>query len=125
WSYGSENTLGGSFSTFPRYVHEEVGGGASFDIWRPAGYAHPSVYKNNSTITAISDAGQGVYPPGTLFVFPGEDFNPDQYGIVRLTMPAGASGEYYLIATVDSYLHGPSSGDSDFHILKNGVEIFG
>jgi len=125
WTYGSENTLGGSFSVFPRYIREDDGGGLFYDIWtRATGNAHPAVYRNSSSVTGTSDGGQGVFPPGTVFVFPGEDANPDQFGIIRFTLPAGGTGNYRLGMAVQSYLNGPSSGDSDIHVLKNGTELF-
>src|SRR6185503_15054602 len=34
-------------------------------------------------------------------------------------------GEYRLESAVRTYLNGPASGDTDYHVVKNGVEVFG
>src|SRR6185369_15995027 len=71
-----------------------------------------------------SDGGRGVYPPGSTWFFPGAEGTTDNYGAVRFTVPADGSGGYDVRVTVKPYLNS-GSGDTDFHVLKNGVELFG
>jgi hypothetical protein len=40
-------------------------------------------------------------------------------------VPLGGAGSYLLQTTVHAYLNGPSSGDSEIHVLRNGVQLFG
>jgi len=125
WSYGSMETLGGDFTPFPALLHEKEPGGGTFTIWVKVGGGYPSVYYNGSSATIITEQGQGVYPPGTVLLLPGMEGNHDNYGVIRFTLPNPNRGTYLLRSMVQSYLQGPTSHDCDFHILKNGVELFG
>src|SRR5207249_298713 len=54
----------------------------------------------------------------------GHESNQDLYSVARLTIPSGGDGTYNVAIGVRSYIDGASSGDTDFHILKNNAEIF-
>ena len=48
-----------------------------------------------------------------------------QSGGGRREFTAPQAGSYLLQTTVQTYLNGPSSGDCDFHVLDNGIQLFG
>lgn len=124
WSYGWKSTLGGPFSLLT--ISRPAGSDNGVQLWlwfkEPAPAA---VYFNPSSSTATSDQGQGVFPPGTVWYYPGIEGNPDNFGVIRFTVPPGHTGNYQLDNAVQSYLDGPGAGDTDYHIVHNGVEIFG
>jgi len=45
-------------------------------------------------VTAILEGGEGVYPPGAVLFFPGLEGHPDNYGVIRFTVPASKDGAY-------------------------------
>jgi len=93
------------------------------NFWAKNTYEPAVVFFNNSSQTAIADNGQAVIPPGTVWYYAGVDGHPDNFAKIRFTAPV--SGDYKLETAVHAYLDGDRSGDTDFHILKNGTEIFG
>ena len=125
WAYGYVSALGGPFST---YNHGQFGYGDNpvrIFNWSKNGFEPGAVYFNPSSETSIGNNGAGVYPPKTVYFFAGHPGAPDNYAVIRLTIPAGKGGLYRLESAVRSHLQGTASGDTDFHVLKNGVEIFG
>src|SRR5205085_12614710 len=74
--------------------------------------------------TITKNGGQGVFPPGTVVLDGGYEGNLDNFCVVRLTIPAGADGQYRMDAAFHTHLDGSLSGDSDFHILHNNSEIY-
>ena len=44
----------------------------------------------SSSNTAVTQGGQGVYPPGTVFFLAGNDGTEQNFGAIRLTVPPGA-----------------------------------
>ena len=123
WTFGWAN-IGSPLVPFTYFTHDTAGP-ATVDVWaKPGGY-YPAIEKNNSSVVGTSDGGQGTYPPGSVWFYPGQEGTPQNYGVIRFTTPAGGAGTYRLLSNVRSYLSGPSSGDTDFHILKNGAELFG
>ncbi len=125
WSYGYQPDFAGAFYTFPDIREEVFAGGATITHWENLPALPPRLSYNGSAVTGTSDNGQGTYPPGTLWLTPGvEGQRKDNYGVVRFTVPANGGGIYEFFCAVESQLNGPSSGDSDFHLLKNGMEFF-
>jgi hypothetical protein len=122
WGYGAMTTLGGSFTLFTSEVPSASQNGVTVDNWEFGPY-DPAIWHNGTTNTATSDGFQGVYPPGTVCLFAGDSNLPYFYGVARFTAPQ--TGLYQIQTAVQSYLNGPSAGDYDFHVLDNGVEIFG
>src|SRR6185436_8953085 len=49
---------------------------------------------------------------------------PQNFAVIRFKVSAGQQGDYRLETAVKAYLE-TLPGDSDFHVLKNGVELFG
>ncbi len=125
WSYGWKPALSGNFTLWTQFYQALDNAGALIDIWAINHSGPSQVDHNGSNTTGGSDGGQGTFPPGTTWFYPGYEGNSDNFGTIRFTVPAGASGTYNLKTAVHSYLDGPSSGDTDFHVVKNGVELFG
>src|SRR5216684_316796 len=46
------------------------------------------------------------------------------YGVIRFTVPGQGGGTYQVGSLVRAYLNGPLSGDCDFHVVRNGTELF-
>src|SRR5262249_37859797 len=123
WSYGWKSNFMGSFNLFTVHGASQENGGGLFDFWYRPGSS--SVYHNAGNVTVVNNGGQGVFPPGIVWFGPGSDGAPDNFGIIRLTVPNGMDGDYQVDASVHSMLDGSLSGDSDFHVLRNGSELFG
>src|SRR5437660_7690025 len=123
WTFGAAN-IGSPLVPFTVFTHD-VAPPATVDVWERPGGGYPDVEKNNSGVTGYSDGGQAVYPPGSVWFYPGQEGTAQNYGMIRFTTPSDGAGTYRLSSDVHSYLNGPSSGDTDFHILKNGAELFG
>ena len=123
WSYGSATTLGGAFT--PCAYARASGSSSSPESWEFTAGVWPAVYHNPTTNTIVSDGGQGVFPPGTVWYAAGEDGTPRNFGVIRFKTPEAAGGNFQLEVAVRPHLDGPDAGDTDFHVLKNGVEIFG
>src|ERR1044071_1021027 len=122
-SYGSENVLGGPLSLAALAGLGFGDNGVPYEAWSLAlgeapFFAH---FPLSNSQTATSDGGQGQYPPGTVVYYAGFDGTPYNYAVIRFTAPS--NGVYEVAVAVRAYLNGPSSGDTDFHILSNGVSL--
>jgi uncharacterized membrane protein len=124
WSYGYQTTLGGTFSLYTHGQVTDGDNGVTAFIWSKNGWQPGTVTFNPNSETFIDNNGYGVFPPHTVWFYAGPSGAPDNFAVIRLTIPAGAEGRYRLESTVRSHLDGPLSGDADFYILKNGSEIF-
>jgi len=60
-----------------------------------------------------------------VWITPGDDGTPRNFGVARFTLPAGGDGDYKIQTWVSPLFDGASSADSDFHVVKNGQEVFG
>jgi hypothetical protein len=125
WSYGWQNTLGGPLTLFTYPGTAYADNGVRVVYWQKNSYEPATVFHNPSSSTATWDGGQGIYPPGTTWFRGGIEGREDNYSVIRFAIPAGAEGAYRLETAVRSYLDGWLSGDTDFHVLQNGTEIFG
>ena len=125
WSYGYKTTLGGAFTLFGVSRQATDEGGALIDIWSKNSYEDAAIYHNGSGVTGRALGTEGVYPPGTVWFLPGAAGNLDTYCVIRFKVPVGAGGNYQLITVTEPYLNGPHSGDTDFHVLHDGAELFG
>ena len=126
WSYGWKPSLGGPLTLLPFSLIQNLGGGEVVHRWLKTGAGGPpSINRNIGTVNHISDGGQGNIPPGVVWFGPGMENTPETFGAIRFTVPNGAGGAYRVQTAVRSYLNGPISGDTDFHVVKNGMELFG
>ena len=124
WSYGWQGTLGGEFVLFTHSKYNYDPAGVPVEVWDKPDSV-PAVMHNNSTSTVITDGGQGNFPPETTWFYPGVEGYPENFGVIRFTVPNGHGGTYDLATTARPAYDGPMQGDTDFHVLKNGVELFG
>ena len=122
WSYGAMTNLGGTFSPFTIHTAAAAQNGVIVDVWGFGGF-NPEIWHNGTASTATSDGTQGVFPPGTVALFPGSPGIAAAFGVSRFTAPQ--AGSYLLQTAEHAYLHGVSSHDCDFHVLDNGIQIFG
>ncbi len=119
WSYGSKTNIGGQFTPLS---YARAGTAQS---WEFQAGVWPAIYRNNSTNTLVTDGGQGVFPPGSIWLAAGENGTPRNFGVIRFTVPAGAGGSYLIESRARSGFVGPISSDADFHVARNGTELFG
>jgi hypothetical protein len=125
WSYGWKSNLAGGFTPLPvsRILNED--NGVPMEYWLLADGQMPTIKHNATTNTAISDSGQQVMPPGSVIFEAGTDGSPQNFGVIRFTVPQQGGGTYSLESAVQCYLDGDRSGDTDYHVVVNGVEVFG
>ena len=124
WSHGWKGSLGGSFTPLPIHFSATSDNGVPVSGWAAnSTYGLPAVYCNTSASTSVIGGGQAVLPPGTIWFYPGPAGQPENFGAIRFTAPSNSI--YRLETTVASLYSGGSAGDTDFHVVKNGAEIFG
>jgi hypothetical protein len=124
WSYGWKGELSGELVVFTHSKYNYDPAGVPVEVWDKPNTV-PAVMHNNSTSTVITDGGQGNFPPETTWFYPGVEGYPENFGVIRFTVPTGGGGTYDLAAMARPAYDGPMQGDTDFHVLKNGVELFG
>ena len=124
WSYGWKGALDAGFTLHPIFFGATSDNGVAVSGWA-ANHTHglPALYCNTSDGTAVIGGGQGILPPGTMWFHPGANGRPENFGALRFTAPSNAN--YRLETAVHSLYTGSYSGDTDFHVVVNGVEIFG
>ncbi len=125
WSYGYETNVGGGFTRFTDSWQSLDNGGALIDIWTKSDHDNAAIYHNGSSTTGSCCYGQGVYPPGAIWLVAGAAGHVDNYCAIRLTIPPGGAGTYRLESPVHTYIDGSISGDTDLHVVLNGTELFG
>ncbi len=124
WSYGWKGNLDAGFTLHPIHFGASSDNGVAVSGWAAnSSIGLPALYCNTSPTTAIIGGGQGVLPPGTMWFHPGANGQPENFGALRFTAPSNAN--YRLVTVVNSLYTGSYSGDTDFHVVVNGVEIFG
>ncbi|MEY2411307.1 MAG: hypothetical protein QOF48_3977 [Verrucomicrobiota bacterium] len=126
WSYGWASQLA-SGDYVPLTVQHTSGadGAESIPSWQLTPGQTPAIYKNTTPNMITVGGGAATIPPGTVWIIPGETGRPENFGIIRFTVPAGDSGFYRIEAAVRPNYDGPPQGDSDFHVLHNRNELFG
>ena len=122
WSYGyfEDDSTVFQLLTFPFTQ------GPMIESWTLTREDQPGVYHNSGPGDFPQDYGaQGgnVFPPDSLWFVAAYDMQTADYGVIRFTAPA--SGGYHLESLVHTYLNGPISGDTDYHVRVNDVEVFG
>ena len=125
WSYGWKTTLDGSFTLLTFAKTNIADNGVPHELWALNSFEQPAVLRNGTTNTAIVAGGQGNYPPGTVWFLPGYEGRVQNYGVIRCAVPMGAGGQYEVNTVVRPGFDGSIQGDTDFHVLKNGMELFG
>ncbi len=126
WSYGWKSSLDGYFARFEYYDRQFnwlSPEGAFLDVWSRFYHDQSAISHNASGVTVYTQDGQCEHPPGATVLWPGSNRRDDKYASVRFTAPA--SGTYLVEASVRNPIVGWHAGDTDFHVVKNGVEVFG
>ena len=118
WSYGWEANVGGEFHLLP--FSDTILPEWSWALSRSS---PPSVYFNAGSNTITAYDGQGVFPPQTVWMCPGTAGVEQNLGVIRFTAPSNQV--YALSVAVVSFLSGSLASDTDFHVLKNGRELYG
>lgn len=112
WSYGRSAAPGGTMTLLTATAFSS---GGELAVWiGPGGYPDVGVNTTNSPYTG----GSVTVGPGQGLLHPGPS---GEYAVVRYELQAAAT------ATLDLMLEGIDSHPTttDFHLLKNGVEVFG
>ncbi len=123
WSYGRQDTIGGAFTLLGTAKTNFAN--VPIILWAISGDSQPAIQHNDTTQTAVTDGGQGVYPPETTWFGPGPQGQPGNYAVARFTVPAGGDGSYQLVTTGRPGYSASLQLDTDFHVVRNNVEIFG
>ena len=123
WSYGFKSNLTSALVPFTVRTMPPDDNGLRIVAWSKNGFEQSDIFFNQTTNTAISEAGAGVYPPGTVIFHPGIEGHPDNFGTIRFTAPVGAGQVYRVSSTVATYLDGAASHDADYHVVYGGLEI--
>jgi choice-of-anchor C domain-containing protein len=124
WNYGWKSGTIGAFSNFNFSTTATYENGVSVQIWGLAPSQYPVVYHNGTTNIGLGNGGQEVSPPGTVIFTAGHDGQPQNFGVIRFTVPHQAGGQYRLESAVRTYLDGDRCGDTDYHVVVNDVEVF-
>ena len=125
WSYGSENEVGPGFELMTFIGGASMDNRVIMEYWTHAPMTQPTIYHNATSQTALSLFGQAVRPPGTVVLVAAPPGAPNPCAVARFTTPAGAGGTYRVETEVVPDAHGSWQGGTDYHVLKNGTEIFG
>ena len=123
WSYGWKSNFTGSLELLADVRTFTADNGIPIRAWERTTYNLPVVAKVLGAATAISDGGRFTAPGGTVYFAPGADGTPHNYGVIRFTAPS--NGNYRLETAVQQLFDSTRSRDSDFHVLKDGAELFG
>jgi len=125
WSYGALETLQSAFQPCAYSRTGSGSGGIAIEAWEFTPGHWPAIYRNPTLETFTSDEGQGVFPPGAVWYAAGENGTSRNFGVIRFTAPAGLVGDCQVEIDVRSHLNGSRAGDTDFHVVRNGIELFG
>jgi hypothetical protein len=125
WSYGAEPALAGPFSLFGVNGTVTGDGGAPINYWQFIPGLEPTIYDNPSTQTITIGGGLITLPFDSVMLFSGTDGAANGFGVARFTAPEGRTALYRVQADVSPVYDSPIQGDTDFHVLKKGTQIFG
>jgi hypothetical protein len=123
WSYGSKPTLNGNLSLMTTKGAVSGNSGGQVEYWQVAPSVEPTIFHNSNAVPVTFTGGH--VSPGETYMYSGSNGESNKFGVVRYTVPV--SGDYQIVASgrpiYDSAAAG--QGDTDFHLIRNGVEFFG
>jgi len=123
WSYGHlTGSLGGNFELLNTTRSFGAENAVPISVWF-LNDAKPFVAKVLGPGTAVSYLFNAS--AGTIYFGPNPDATPHDFAAIRFTVPVGAGGLYQLETAVRSLYDSTRSADADFHVVRNGVELFG
>ena len=120
WTFGWKTNVTDAIVPFA-FSRTVPAGSASLFVWARFSNNQSAVQKNISDQTWIGDFGQGIYPPGSVTLYPGVNGADDNFAVIRFTAPS--NGLYAVNCAAVSALNGSGSGDTDFHVVRGGVEL--
>jgi hypothetical protein len=123
WSYGWKSNFTSQLSLLTHVRSFGADNGAEIRAWELGTFNPPVVAKVVGPHDGFSDGGNFTAPAGTIYFAPGADNTPQNFGVIRFTAPA--AGTYEVVTSVSQLFSGARSADSDFHVITNGVELFG
>jgi hypothetical protein len=124
WQYGAMVNLGGSFSLFTVHQTAFADNGVPLQDWEIIANTEPFIFRNATTNTAISGGGIEADPPGSVVFHPSDGTGSGYpFAVARFTVPPAGGGSYLLQTTAHTYLISPSTGDIDFRVLVNGIQL--
>lgn len=122
WSYGRvSGGLNGAFELLNTTKSFPSENAVPIDAWF-LNDAKPFVAQVVGPGTAVSYLFNA--PAGTVYFGANPDAVPNDFASIRFTVPAGGAGLYRLNTRVQALYDGTRSADSDFHVLRNGGELF-
>ena len=122
WSYGFYAPPDRSFVLVP-YSGVRYSGNVTLQFWSTDYPPGPLAFYHNATSTPGGNNGISVYAPGALVFFPGPSSETSR-AVVRLTIPAGASGTYQVETKGQPHSDGATFGDLKFQLVVNGKIAF-
>ena len=122
WSYGFYAPPDRSFVLVP-FSGVRYSGNVTLQFWSTDYPPGPLAFYHNATSNSGGNNGISVYAPGALVVFPGPSSETSR-AVVRLTIPAGASGTYQVETKGQPHSDGATFGDLKFELVVNGKIAF-
>lgn len=119
WAFGWAPEVGGLFRPIQFRKSVGVEDGVLIQSWQFGRSSNPAIYKNSGEKTW--DNGQGVFPAGAVWFHGGDNGQPQNFGVIRYTVPYGGSGQHKVMVAVAPHFHAAFAGDADFYIATNGV----
>jgi hypothetical protein len=123
WSYGWKESTNGAFNLFTSPITTQFVEGIPLYGWGMGG-VNPAIYWNPSTTASGTGDGGTPFPPRVVWVYAGNDMEPENFGVIRFTVANQRGGVYQLQSAAKCYLDGTVSKDADYHVVLNGVEVF-
>jgi len=123
WSFGWSTNVGGDFKPLRFRQTVVVTGGLPIQSWQFGSGKNPAIYHNAGTTTW--NHKDGPFAPGEVWFHAGNNWRPENFGVIRFTVPPDGDGTQKLHVTVQPQYRPGLAGDSDFHVAVNGVEVFG
>lgn len=117
WSYGFENTLGGSLQLFD-VATMNARGATGLDAWTSSHTGDTPTVMHNGTNAPLTFGGTVTVPADGLLFHPGPN---GQFAIIRWTAPSAGNYDLDVSFRGDDFV-GPTT--TDVHVLDNGVSLF-
>lgn len=124
WSFGWVSEPGGRFTPLEVFKLSPDDRRQPVCVWSFARLMEPAVCCNTNAAEAVCLHGKARFPPNTVWFFPGLDGRPEHFGVIRFTVPEGEGGRYRVVCVARGYCPQPPAGDTDFHVLVGGREVF-
>jgi hypothetical protein len=123
WSYGWKGTLDGSFNLVTVSGINSADDGTPLPYWQPDAGLEPAIFQNTANHSVTVGSGAAEIPAKAIFYGSGLNGFPQNYGVIRYTVGLYERGTYVVEGHLRGLYEGFDFGDSDFHIVVNGVEV--